>query len=237
MTQEKMMEMMQRQDFKEAMQALMQKNHEDQKQSTLQKYRMLNQYAKKGQTLFVGSSLMEFFPIHEMQISLGLDHCIYNRGIGGTTTTDLLASMDTCIFDLEPSKMFINIGSNDIGSPEDYAKETFINNYDAIMEQIKRRLPRCDVFVMAYYPVNAEADFGLDASVKATMFATRTNANIAEANIAIEALAKKHGFHFINVNNGLMDEKGNLKKEFSIEGLHMWPNAYAVVLSNLIQYL
>ncbi|REE78544.1 lysophospholipase L1-like esterase [Paenibacillus taihuensis] len=207
----------------------------------LNEYRMLNQHVKKGQILFVGSSLMEGFPIYEMQLTsnLGLDRVIYNRGIGGTTTSDLLQSMDICIFDLEPSKLFINIGSNDIGGSGEngYSKDALLMNYDNILNQIKSRLPLCEVFVMAYYPINAEADFGLDPSEKQSMFATRTNANILEANEAIEQLAKQHGFSFINVNEGLTDDTGNLKPEFTVEGIHLWPNAYRVILNNLSRYL
>ncbi len=44
-------------------------------------YAQQNQTAKKGQIVFVGSSLMEIFPIEKMQQSLGLDKLIYNRGI------------------------------------------------------------------------------------------------------------------------------------------------------------
>ena len=237
MEQEKMVTIMQNQDFKEVMQAMMLKNLEDQKKSTLRKYWMLNQYIKKEQILFVGSSLMEFFPISEMQMTLGLDHIIYNRGIGGMITTELLAAMNVCVFDLEPSKIFINIGSNDIGSPDGYKKENLIKNYNEIMDRIKIKLPSCKVFVMAYYPINAKADFGLDKSIKAIMFATRTNENIAEANILVEELAQNNGFNFINVNKGLTDEQGNLKKELSIEGLHLLPNAYSIILKNMIKYL
>ncbi|SEM51008.1 GDSL-type esterase/lipase family protein [Paenibacillus sp. OV219] len=207
----------------------------------LNEYRMLNQHAQKGQILFVGSSLMEAFPIYEMQLmlKLGLDLVIYNRGIGGTTTADLLQSMDACIFDLEPSKLFINIGSNDIGATgnDGYSKDTLLMNYTTILDQIKERLPQCEVFVMAYYPINAQADFGIDAIDKIPMFTTRTNANIQEANEAIEQLAKQHGFSFINVNEGLTDEEGNLKPEFSVEGIHLWPNAYTVILNNMKRYL
>ncbi|MBP3962988.1 GDSL-type esterase/lipase family protein [Paenibacillus lignilyticus] len=209
--------------------------------SKLNEYRMLNQHARKGQILFVGSSLMEGFPIYEMQLTLnlGLDRVIYNRGIGGTTTADLLQSMDVCIFDLEPSKLFINIGSNDIGASgkEGYSKDTLLINYNTILNRIKARLPLCEVFVMAYYPINAQADFGLDICEKKLMFATRTNANILEANEAIERLAKQHGFSFINVNEGLADEIGNLKQEFTVEGIHLWPNAYTVILDNLKKHL
>lgn len=184
---------------------------------------------------------MEGFPIHEFQLTwnLGTERIIYNRGIGGTTTADLLQSMDTCIFDLQPSKLFINIGSNDIGGsgPGGYSKKNLIANYDKILDKIKARLPRCEVFVMAYYPINADADFGVASSHKGSMFATRTNANILDANEAIQHLAKQHEVNFIDVNEGLTDAAGNLKPEFSVEGVHLWPNAYEVILDNLKKYL
>lgn len=233
---ENVMELLQKPEVREALQAMFFSNMQQQKKSTVNRFRMLNQYAKKGQILFVGSSLMEGFPIDEMQLLLSLDRIIYNRGIGGTTTEELLTTMEECIFKLEPSKIFINIGSNDIGSVG-YKRENLLANYHKIMCQILERLPQSEVYVMAYYPINAEADFGLEAFMKAGMFATRTNANIVKANEAIEELAKRHGFHFINVNEGLTDEAGNLKAEFSIEGLHMWPNGYTVVLENLKKYL
>jgi lysophospholipase L1-like esterase len=135
--------------------------------------------------------------------------------------------------------IFINIGSNDIGSagPEAYKISRLINNYNIIMNQIKERLPRCEVYVMAYYPINAEADFGLNQVMKDMVFATRSNATIKKANKAIEELARKHGFSYIDVNDGLADDKGNLKEVFSIEGLHLKPNAYVLILENMKKYL
>lgn len=105
------------------------------------------------------------------------------------------------------------------------------------MDQIKEKLPNCEVFVMAYFPINADEDFGLEQPIRDMLFATRTNKNILEANTAIEQLALNHGFNFINVNEGLADDKGNLKKEYSVEGLHLWPDAYTVILSNLTKFL
>lgn len=212
-------------------------NMDKEKREKVKKYKILNQYAKKGQILFVGSSLMEFFPINELQQTLEKRYTIYNRGISAFVTTELLAVMEECIFELEPSKVFINIGTNDISSP-DYKKEKLIENYDKILTQIEERLPNCKVYVMAYYPVNAKADFpGVDKESKKMMFKTRTNSAILEANEAVSELAKKHNYEFINANDGLMDEEGNLKEEFAIEGLHMWPNAYSIVLNNLKKFL
>jgi lysophospholipase L1-like esterase len=103
-------------------------------------FALQNKTAKKGQIVFVGSSLMEIFPIEKMQQGLNLDKQIYNRGIRATTTADMLKYMGLCIFDLEPSKVFINIGTNDIGFgvPE----STFLANYDEILRQIREGFPR-----------------------------------------------------------------------------------------------
>lgn len=238
MTTNRMMELLQDPEIKEAIEQRDHNNFLEYKKGLLKKYKMRNQYIRKGQILFVGSSLMEHFPIDEMQSVLDLDRIIYNRGVGGITTNELLTIMDKCIFDLEPSKIFINIGSNDIGGGlDDGKKEILLANYYEILIQIKERLPKTEVYVMAYYPVNSKWDFGLDPEGQKNMFASRNNANILMINEEVKALAMKLGLNFIDVNEGLTDEEGSLKAEFSVEGLHMWPNAYSVILDNMKKYL
>lgn len=194
-----------------------------------------NKTAKKGQIVFVGSSLMEIFPIETMQRGLGLDKVIYNRGIRATTTADLLAHMDLCIFDLAPSKVFINIGSNDIGFGVPEA--VFLGNYDEILRQIREKLPETQVYVMAYYPVNPTADFGESEAEHKSLFDTRNNEILAAASGKAEKLAQKYGYEFINVNAGLTDADGNLRKELTFDGGHMYPAGYEIVLENMKQYL
>jgi len=141
---------------------------------------------------------------------------------------------------LEPSKIFINIGTNDIssiGTP--YKLENLLANYNEIMDQIQKTLPECKVYVMAYYPINEKVYLGED-NIQRNIISksrTRTNAAIMEANEAIEELAKKHGFNYINVNDGLTDEEGNLKEEYSVDGIHIWPNAYSIIFENVKKYL
>ena len=95
-------------------------------QEKLERYRILNQNVKKGEILFTGSSLMEQFPINELLMTQGMSQVIYNRGIGGFTTQDMLLCMEEMVFGTEPSRIFINIGTNDIGSP-DYKLETLMD--------------------------------------------------------------------------------------------------------------
>ena len=204
-------------------------------QEKLERFRVLNRKVRKGEILFTGSSLMEQFPINELLMTNGMDQVIYNRGIGGFTTTDMLEYMEEMVFGTEPSRIFINIGTNDIGSP-DYRLEALMERYEEIISRIRERLPEAEITMMAYYPVN-ETDKVPEGEWGKTAFVTRTNENIAIANKAVEKLAAKKGCRFINVNEGLTDERGKLKKEFTIEGIHMYANGYQVVLDNLKEYL
>nr|WP_326184322.1 SGNH/GDSL hydrolase family protein [uncultured Oscillibacter sp.] len=198
-------------------------------------YSEQNKTAKKGQIVFVGSSLMEIFPIETLQKGLSLDKWIYNRGVRATTTQDVLDHIDTLIFDLQPSKIFINIGSNDIGFcvPE----QVFLGNYDEILRKISEKLPDTAVYVMAYYPVNTVDDFGESKEDHDSLFQTRNNDIFESASKKVKKLAEKYGYQFINVNRGLTDEAGNLRKELTFDGAHMFPAGYEIVLENLKEYL
>ena len=204
-------------------------------QDKLERFRILNQNAKKGEILFTGSSLMEQFPVNELLMTRGMRQVVYNRGIGGFTTEDMLRNMEEMVFAVKPRKIFINIGTNDIGS-QGYRLEKLMENYGKIITQIRERLPEAEIYMMAYYPVN-ETDKLPEGEWAKTMFLTRTNENISIANKAVEEMAGRMGCHFINVNQGLTDEAGKLKKEFTVEGIHMYANGYEVVLENMRPFL
>lgn len=208
-------------------------------QQKIDRYRILNEHALKGQILFTGSSLMEQFPINELMMTEHIDRTIYNRGIGGFTTADMLENMDVQIFDVEPSKIFINIGTNDIsyaGAPFDDVLSYMLKNYSDILGQIKTRLPDTQVYVMAYYPVN-ETDKVPEGEWGEYMFVNRNNRNLPAANAAVKKLTEQFGYQYIDVNDGLTDSRGMLKKEYTIEGIHMYANGYRVVLENMKPYL
>ena len=160
---------------------------------------------------------------------------VLNRGIGGDVTDGLLERMDESIFDLEPKKVFINIGTNDISRPE-YKRERLMSQYRKILMQIQARLPETKIYVMSYYPVNRELP-GADPEAVKAQFGARTNAELKKVNAEVKKMAEELGCTYINVFDCLLDEKGNLKAEYTIEGMHMYANGYAVVLEKLMPYL
>ena len=64
-----------------------------------QLYTQLNSDAVKGQIVLAGDSLIENFMIPELYHG---DKIIYNRGIAGNSTYDILERLETTIIPLQP---------------------------------------------------------------------------------------------------------------------------------------
>ena len=209
---------------------------EKEKQTKLKRYRHLNPLARPGQILLVGSSLMEHFPIHELLEDRGirLPLAVYNRGISGFTTTELLENMDVCVYQLKPSKIFLNIGTNDMNGP-DYVEAEMIGRCRQILAGIREQLPEAGLYLMAYYPVCPEAAKG-HASIEAVL-KWRTKERVAAANEAVRQLAAETGAAYVDANEPITDQDGYMKKDYAVEGLHMFGDGYDRVLDVLLPYL
>ncbi len=202
------------------------------KERKLKNYREKNKEAVYGQVVFAGSSLMEMFPINKLLEEHGDDTIIYNRGIGGYVTNELLQVTDVCITDLKPKKVFLNIGTNDLSNPQIPISQ-MIENYDRILCKIEEALPQAVIYLMAYYPVNYEAA----AEEMKECLKIRTNEKIERANEEVKKLAQKHGQHYIDVNKNLKDEQGRLKAEYTIEGMHIKEEGYAAIYDDVMRYV
>ena len=202
------------------------------KEIKVENYRKLNQTAQKGQVVFTGSSLMEMFPINKLLEEHGDDTVIYNRGVGGFLTDELLAVIDVCAIDLAPKKVFINIGTNDL-SWSSIPISQIMDNYDKIVSKIEREVPDVTIYFMAYYPANYEAA----AEEMKECLKIRTNEKLAAANEEVKKLAERHGQRYIDINRALKDEQGRLKAEFTIEGLHINEAGYRAIYDDIMKYV
>lgn len=214
------------------LQAWFEEQSRHEKMIKLERFRRLNRYVRKGQIVFAGSSLMEQFPINEFLLDFQLPFVIYNRGVGGFTTDELAAALDECIFKLEPAHLFLNIGTNDLNGP-DYEESAMLARYESILNRIRQRLPQIQIYLLAYYPVNPDVAL----SPMKEVFAHRTNARIRSASEGVRRLAEKHGARFLDLNEGLYDEEGKLKAEYTIEGMHIYADGYKQVLDALLPVL
>lgn len=202
------------------------------KEYKVERYRKMNESVKKGSVLFAGSSLMEMFPIEQFAADDKLPVTVYNRGIGGFITDELINVIDVCILDLEPSKLFINIGTNDL-SDSRIEMSTVMKNYEYILRETIKRVPEVKIYLMAYYPVNPEA--ATDETRECLKI--RSNEKIAAANEEVKKLADKLGKKYIDVNAPLKDEKGRLKAEYTYEGIHIKEEGYKAIYPLVKDYI
>lgn len=203
------------------------------KEQMVKDFHVWNKSAKKGQIVFTGSSLMEMFPIQDWVKELGENApIIYNRGVGGYRTTDMIPILDACVFELKPRKVFINIGTNDLSDPA-IPIEKVMKNYDRIITMIEEQLPEAAIYMMAYYPINYEV---ATEEMKPCLL-IRTNEKIKAANEQVKKIAEKHGQKYIDVNAPLTDEQGRLKAEYTIEGMHIKPEGYRAIFNDVMKYV
>lgn len=202
------------------------------KEMKIERYREENKTAVKGQIVFTGSSLMEMFPINKLLTEHGDDTIIYNRGVGGFISDELLSVIDVCAIDLMPSKVFINIGTNDL-SWSTIPISSLMDNYERIISAIESAVPGVMIYLMAYYPVNYEA---ASEEMKECL-KIRTNEKITAANAEVKKLAQKHGQRYIDINRNLKDGQGRLRAEFTIEGMHINENGYRAVYDDIMVYV
>ena len=190
----------------------------------VESWRELNQGCRKGQTVFTGSSLMEMFPVEKFAREEGPAFpTVYNRGVGGWRTEDMLLCLNEMVLDLQPRRVFINIGTNDL-SDASVTIGALIGRYEQILARIEQETP-AEIVLMAYYPINYEA---ATEDMKPCL-RIRTNGRIAEANAAVEAMAARRGHRFINFNGPLTDPQGRLKAEYTIEGMHIYEEGYRAI--------
>jgi lysophospholipase L1-like esterase len=194
-------------------------------------YAALNRYARKGQIVLVGSSLMGQFPINELMMSQGLPGIVYNRAVG-CNTAEYLASpalMEHSIFDLEPTKLFLNIGTRDMDLPGDTIGN-LIRNYCKILSLVQERLPDCQIHIIAFYPtLKPKADENRPAHF-------RSRESLIEANHALQALASEMHCRFVDMNACITDADGYLRAEFAADAIHLTPAGYYALLQELVKY-
>ena len=183
-----------------------------------QSFEVQNFNLSKGQIVFIGDSITDLYPLDSYYSDLPL--AVYNRGIGGDTTSGVLNRMKISLFDIAPSKIVLMIGINDINGGVDI--ETVAKNYKEILKQIKENLPNTQVFCNAKILEFVNIDLA------------ERNALIKSFNVTVQNFATEYGYTYLDLFNLVSDENNNLKDEYTIDFGHL-SEAGFVVWTNLIK--
>lgn len=191
------------------------------------KYRELNQISViEPDIIFIGDSIVEYFPLQEL---LGTTKTIVNRGIRGYQTGLLLDNLDAHLYGDAVDQIVLLIGTNDIG--KDIPMNEALNNLESVIQTISRDYPLSQIKLVSILPVNEGEDF------KQTVY-IRTNEKIKAWNQAYQDLASAYmQVEFVPVFENLLDQKGQLKSDFTTDGLHLSISGYQALSNTLKKYI
>ncbi len=174
--------------------------------------------------LFLGDSITEQYDLDEYYNDLP----VVNSGISGNKTKDLLNDLNNRVYQYNPSKVFLLIGTNDIQSKVE--DDVIINNIKKILEDIHENRPYAKLYLEAIYPVDEGSSGAQD----------RTNKEIQSINASLEDYCKKNDITFIDMYDLLLDpesDKDRLFEDYSKDGLHISDEGYEVITEELMKYI
>ncbi|HEY9643657.1 MAG TPA: GDSL-type esterase/lipase family protein [Coleofasciculaceae cyanobacterium] len=157
-------------------------------------------------SVLLGDSLALWFPIER----LSSDRYWLNQGISGDTTTGILNRLPL-LDNIHPDTIHIMAGINDLRQGATDA--TVISNLLQIIRQLKRSHPEATLYVYSILPTRLPAI---------------PSNRVRWLNYNIAAAARKEGVDFLNLQPAFSDDRGNLRRDLTTDGLHLSHLGYKV---------
>lgn len=147
-------------------------------------FKGINALAIRGEVVIFGSTYMANFPFYELINKSRMENAIYNRSIADMTLPEAEVLLQDCVLDIQPDKIFLNLGE------KDFDRDDAVEIYTKIVHRICGTLPAARIYLIALQDEKAK-----------------------QFNKQIAALCNGKNIHFINFsaqNNG--NYKGQFKE-------------------------
>lgn len=161
---------------------------------------------KPGGLVLLGDSITQQFPGPD--IFPGAEP--FNQGIGGDSVPGVIDRLDL-VEAAKPSRLYLMIGCNDhhygTGPLEELRAK-----YWVLAEGLRKAAPDADVTMLSVLPMGAALE--------------DKNQSIRDTNAMLPEVAKKSGFEFIDLTPWFADASGNLREDFTPDGVHLTARGY-----------
>ena len=157
-----------------------------------------------------------------------------NMGIGGNTVVALLERWQTDVLDHRPDRLSIKVGINDLhlylrGDEGAVGPASFEEAYDRILG-ITAREVGCPVVLITPFYLSTERTGG--------SFESKVMGLLPEYIAIVEAMSRKHGARFLNVNDVFQNQlRYRDPSDFAPEPVHPHQAGHIVIASALMDLL
>lgn len=174
--------------------------------------------------LFLGDSITYMYDLDKYYEGLP----VVNSGVNGNDVEDIMNDIEERVYQYNPSKIFLLIGTNDIDHGD--SQEEIVNHIEELLLEIHKNRPYAEIYLESIYPV-------LEGEKVVNI---RTNEEIMAINKELESFCKKEDFTYIDMFSLLVDSSSDdvkIKDEYTKDGLHLSDAGYEIVTEEIKKYL
>lgn len=131
-----------------------------------------------------------------------------------TPAKENMITIEEALQNVSFGKIYLMVGINELGRGN---AETFLAEYKTVVDRIRELQPDAIIFVQAIMHVSEE---------KSDTDPVFNNVNIEQRNQALKTLEDKQHVFYLDMNEVVCDENGNLIKEYSFDGVHLKAKYY-----------
>lgn len=187
-----------------------------------------NREYEKNQIVLIGDCLIENLDIDKHLNGI----LVYNNGISGDTSELLIRTLYKRAIKYKPSKVFISIGSNDMGFEKTSVKDIY-HNIITIVEEIKKRSKDTLIHIVSVIPVNpANME-----NINREYVDSRDNYEISMLNYYLKNYSRKNKIKFVDITKYLKNDFEQLDLNYTLDGFHLNETGYSVVSEQIKVYI
>ena len=163
--------------------------------------------------ILLGDSLSLWFPVE----FLPAGRLWLNQGISGETTHQILKRL-SALKPTRPDKIYLMAGINDLR--QGASDRQILENTYRILQHLRQHHPRSRAIVQSILP---------------TRLAAISNRRIRRLNRQLEAIAERQGADYLDIYALFADDRGELRRDLTTDGLHLNRQGYRVWARSLKQ--
>lgn len=168
---------------------------------------------RKGCTVMLGDSITDFADWDALFPGCN----VINRGIAGDFVEGIILRLDE-VASNEPKQVFFMGGCNNFVKGRTNTPVDVEASLDRFFKVFREKMPQTPLHVQSLLPMNPVAADWTD----------HYNDDVKQVNAWLIANQDKYDYDYIDIASSLMDEAGNLRRDFTEDGCHPNEKAYAI---------
>ena len=169
------------------------------------------------EVVFMGNSITELWAAYHPTFFSEHNYC--GRGIGGQTSTQMLARFTADVIDLYPRAVVIMAGTNDV------AQNIYWVEPDKVVDNVVAMciLARANGIVPIISSIPPCAAFRWNPEIR------NAAQTIVDINKSLRTYAEANGIVYVDYHTALTDKQNGFTKKLSDDGCHPTPDTYYIM--------